>query len=96
METLRLQALAGRDRRKATLDIGDLRRAGPGAVAREAAAKEIGERIRTRIAQVCFAPKGTEDVLAIKVGWRTKWSSRTCSGPPNNTSPTRRMTPDSN
>ena len=31
-------------------------------------AKEIGERIRTRVAQVYFAPKGTEDVLAVRVG----------------------------
>jgi len=36
--------------------------------ATEAEAKEIGARIRTRIAQVYFAPKGTEDVLTIKVG----------------------------
>lgn len=36
--------------------------------ATEAEAKEIGERIRARVAQVYFAPKGTEDALAIKVG----------------------------
>jgi len=36
--------------------------------ATEAEAKEIGERIRTRIAQVYCAPKGIEDVLTIKVG----------------------------
>jgi diguanylate cyclase (GGDEF)-like protein len=36
--------------------------------ATEAEAKEIGERIRTRVAQVYFAPKGTEDALTIKVG----------------------------
>jgi len=38
----------------------------PGAT--EDDAKEIGERIRTRVAQVYFAPKGTEDALAISVG----------------------------
>lgn len=31
-------------------------------------AKEIGERIRANVARVYFAPKGTEDVLAIGVG----------------------------
>lgn len=36
--------------------------------ATEADAKEIGERIRARVAQVYFAPKGTEDSLAIRVG----------------------------
>ncbi|WP_250888727.1 GGDEF domain-containing protein [Mesorhizobium sp. dw_380] len=36
--------------------------------ATEAEAEEIGERIRTRVAQVYFAPKGTEAVLTIKVG----------------------------
>ena len=39
-----------------------------GDFATEAEAKEIGERIRTRVAQVYFAPKGTEDALTIKVG----------------------------
>lgn len=36
--------------------------------ATEAEAKEIGERIRMRVAQVYFAPKGMEDPLTIKVG----------------------------
>lgn len=36
--------------------------------ATEAEAKDIGERIRMRVAQVYFAPKGTEDALTIKVG----------------------------
>ncbi|MER9586996.1 GGDEF domain-containing protein [Mesorhizobium sp. M0276] len=36
--------------------------------ATEAEASEIGERIRSRIAQVYFAPKGTEDALSVKVG----------------------------
>lgn len=36
--------------------------------ATEAEAKEIGERIRARVAQVYFAPRGTEDALTIKVG----------------------------
>ncbi|MER9330036.1 GGDEF domain-containing protein [Mesorhizobium sp. M0488] len=36
--------------------------------ATEAEAKEIGERIRMRVAQVYFAPKGMEDALTIKVG----------------------------
>ncbi|CAN7358532.1 GGDEF domain-containing protein [Mesorhizobium amorphae] len=36
--------------------------------ATEQDAKEIGERIRARVAQVYFAPKGAEDVLAISVG----------------------------
>ena len=31
-------------------------------------AKEIGARIRARVAQVYFAPKGAEDVLAVSVG----------------------------
>jgi len=38
----------------------------PGAA--EADAKEIGERIRARVAQAYFAPKGTADILAISVG----------------------------
>jgi diguanylate cyclase (GGDEF)-like protein len=38
----------------------------PGAT--EDDAKEIGERIRARVAQAYFAPKGTEDVLTISVG----------------------------
>ncbi|MER9368458.1 GGDEF domain-containing protein [Mesorhizobium sp. M0518] len=36
--------------------------------ATEAEAREIGERIEARIAQVYFAPKGTEDALTVKVG----------------------------
>jgi diguanylate cyclase len=36
--------------------------------ATEPEAKEIGERIRTRVSQVYFAPRGTEDALTIKVG----------------------------
>ena len=38
----------------------------PGAT--EDDAKEIGERIRARVAQAYFAPKGTEDNLTISVG----------------------------
>ncbi|WP_245467559.1 MULTISPECIES: GGDEF domain-containing protein [unclassified Mesorhizobium] len=38
----------------------------PGAT--EEDAKEVGERIRARVAQVYFAPKGAEDVLSIGVG----------------------------
>jgi diguanylate cyclase len=38
----------------------------PGAT--EDDAKEVGERIRARVAQVYFAPKGAEDVLAVSVG----------------------------
>jgi diguanylate cyclase len=38
----------------------------PGATEQDA--KEIGERIRARVAQAYFAPKGDEDVLAISVG----------------------------
>ena len=38
----------------------------PGAT--EDDAKEIGERIRARVGQAYFAPKGTEDVLTISVG----------------------------
>ncbi|ESY82301.1 diguanylate cyclase [Mesorhizobium sp. LNHC221B00] len=38
----------------------------PGAT--EAEAKDIGERIRAGVARVYFAPKGSEDVLAISVG----------------------------
>lgn len=38
----------------------------PGATEQDA--EEIGERIRARVAQVYFAPKGTEDVLSIRVG----------------------------
>ncbi|MER8412027.1 MULTISPECIES: GGDEF domain-containing protein [unclassified Mesorhizobium] len=36
--------------------------------ATEAEAREIGQRIEARIAQVYFAPKGTEDALTVKVG----------------------------
>ncbi|CAN7324909.1 GGDEF domain-containing protein [Mesorhizobium sp. LjNodule214] len=38
----------------------------PGATEQDA--KDIGERIRARVAQVYFAPKGAEAVLAISVG----------------------------
>ncbi|WP_292101444.1 GGDEF domain-containing protein [Mesorhizobium sp.] len=38
----------------------------PGATEKDA--KEIGERIKARVRDVYFAPKGTEDVLAVQVG----------------------------